>query len=126
MPPPNVVLDIGAASPYDDVMAPRIRLTTPTRLVLDALLHAGPGEPMWGYRLCEQTSLGSGTVYPILERLEAAGHVSARWETPRPADRPPRRFYELTGTGHQLAANARAPRTLTARPFRVQGSRGTA
>jgi PadR family transcriptional regulator PadR len=85
-------------------------MTTPVRLVLDALAHAGTDEMMWGYRLSEQTGLGSGTVYPILERLEAAGHVSARWETPRPADRPPRRFYELTGTGKQLAASVRAPR----------------
>ena len=78
----------------------------PTRLVLYALLHAPAEAPMWGYRLCEETGLGSGTVYPILERLEAAGHVRAYWEEPRPSDRPPRRFYELTGTGSQLAMAA--------------------
>lgn len=83
-------------------------MTTPVRLVLDALVHAGADRLVWGYRLCEQTGLGSGTVYPILERLEQAGHVSAWWETPRPADRPPRRFYELTGTGRELAAAARS------------------
>src|SRR5262245_61749905 len=89
---------------------PRIRLTTPVRLVLDALAQARLDEPVWGYRLCEITLLGSATVYPILERLEAAGHLRAHWEEPRPADRPPRRFYELTGTGRELAAEAlRAP-----------------
>jgi DNA-binding PadR family transcriptional regulator len=93
-------------------------MTTPVRLVLDALAHAGPGEPMWGYRLCEQTCLGSGTVYPILERLEAAEYVIAWAEAPRPADRPPRRFYELTSTGRQLAASARPAKALTARGAR--------
>lgn len=97
--------------------APRIRMTTPVRLVLDALAQTRPNELMWGYRLCELTGLGSGTVYPILERLESAGHVSARRETPRPADRPPRRFYELTGTGVELAATAR-----TRRPIRPIGA----
>jgi DNA-binding PadR family transcriptional regulator len=100
---------------YPDGMASsRIRMTTPVRLVLDALAHAGPDDPLWGYKLCEQTGLGSGTVYPIMERLESGGYVSARVETPRPADRPPRRFYELTGTGRELAASARKARTLRA------------
>jgi PadR family transcriptional regulator, regulatory protein PadR len=81
-------------------------MTTPIRLVLDALAHADPDDPLWGYKLTELTGLGSGTIYPILERLEAGMYVSARVETPRPGDRPPRRFYELTGTGRQLAATA--------------------
>lgn len=87
--------------------APRIRMTTPVRLVLAALANSGPDKPMWGYRLCDCTGLGSGTVYPILERLDAAGYVTSHRETPKPADRPPRRFYELTGTGCELAASAR-------------------
>jgi PadR family transcriptional regulator PadR len=82
-------------------------MTTPVRLVLDALAHAGPDDPLWGYKLTELTGLGSGTIYPIMERLERGGYVSAAVEAPRPADRPPRRFYELTGTGRELAASAR-------------------
>jgi PadR family transcriptional regulator len=101
----------------------RIRMTTPVRLVLDALAHAGPDEPMWGYKLTEQTGLGSGTIYPILERLESGKYVSARVETPRPADRPPRRLYELTGAGRELAASARSPRTRTAWTFRTATER---
>jgi PadR family transcriptional regulator PadR len=88
--------------------SPRIRLTTPVRMVLDALAHADPGSPLWGYKLAELTGLGSGTIYPIMERLESGKYVTARVETPKPADRPPRRFYELTGTGLQLAADSRA------------------
>ncbi len=122
------MLDIGSVGGriLIGMAPPRIRMTTTTRLVLDALLRAGPGEPMWGYRLCEQTGLGSGTVYPILERLETAGHVRAHWETPRPADRPPRRFYELTGTGRELASQALAARNAAAWPRRIAGAGGTA
>jgi PadR family transcriptional regulator, regulatory protein PadR len=83
-------------------------MTLQVRLVLDALAHAGQDEPMWGYRLCELTGLGSGTIYPIMERLETGKYVSAHVEKPRPADRPPRRFYELTGAGRELAASAQA------------------
>ena len=35
------------------------------------------------------------------------------WETPRPANRPPRRFYELTATGRQVAAQAPVTRRQT-------------
>ncbi|MFB9660096.1 PadR family transcriptional regulator [Glycomyces mayteni] len=90
-------------------MAPsRIRLTTTTRLVLDALLDADPGDPPWGYRLCEITGLGPGTVYPILERLETAGWVAGTWEHPKPDDRPARRTYTVTGTGRLAYAEAKA------------------
>jgi PadR family transcriptional regulator PadR len=75
-------------------------------MVLDAMAHAGPDAPLWGYKLTELTDLGSGTIYPIMERLERCGYVTATVETPRPADRPPRRFYELTGAGRELAASA--------------------
>lgn len=99
-------------------------MTTPVRLVLDAFAHAGVHDPLWGYKLCELTGLGSGTIYPILERLESGGYVSARVETPRPADRPPRRFYELTGTGRELATSARDARAR--RPWLVTGKPHTA
>jgi PadR family transcriptional regulator, regulatory protein PadR len=94
-------------------------MTTPVRLVLDALAHAEQDELVWGYRLCEQTGLGSGTVYPILERLTAAGYVTSSTETPRPADRPSRRFYELTSTGRQVAARVRPVKTPVARTAHV-------
>jgi len=85
-------------------------MTTPVRLVLDALAHTKADDPLWGYKLCELTGLGSGTIYPIMERLETGKYVEARMETPRPANRPPRRFYELTNTGRELAAQARTAR----------------
>jgi PadR family transcriptional regulator PadR len=101
-------------------------MTTPVRMVLDALAHAGPDEDMWGYKLCEVTGLGSGTIYPILERLEGGKYVRARMETPRPADRPPRRFYELTGAGRELAASAGASKAQRGWAWRASERPGTA
>lgn len=87
---------------------PHVRLTTTTIKVLDMLLAANPDDPPWGYRICEETGLGSGTVYPILERLEKANWIAGRWETGQPEDRPSRRFYSLTDTGSREYAAALA------------------
>ena len=89
-----------------------IRLTSATLALLDALVAATErNEPVWGFKICEQTGLGPGTVYPILDRLEKARWVSGLWETGQPADRPRRRLYEMTATGRaELAAG------LAARP----------
>lgn len=97
---------------------PKIRLTTPTRMVLDVLM-ATADDPPWGYKICDLSGLGSGTVYPILERLEQAGWIEGAWETGQPADRPRRRFYTLTGSGragyaaatHRTSRSRLRPRT---------------
>jgi PadR family transcriptional regulator PadR len=40
-----------------------------------------------------------GTLYPVLYRLEAAGYVNIRWETPQRGV--PRKYYRLTEAGRQ-------------------------
>ena len=50
-------------------MAPP-RMTLTTQLVLRALL-ANPGREMYGREIMQAASLATGTVYPILARLEA-------------------------------------------------------
>lgn len=87
---------------------PRIRLTMPTRAVLDLLLAADVDDPPWGYRICELAELGPGTVYPILERLEEAGWIFGKWENADPKDRPKRRTYTLTDAGGREYAAALA------------------
>jgi PadR family transcriptional regulator PadR len=84
-----------------------MRLTYPTALVLQALLDGHHH----GFDIMEATGLPSGTVYPILRRLDAEGCVRSRWEkegVARKEQRPPRRYYELTAGGRQLTAEARA------------------
>jgi PadR family transcriptional regulator, regulatory protein PadR len=100
-----VVLDKGVAVGYPLRMA-RLRLTQATLAVVGVLMAAGPDDQVWGLRLCEEANLGSGTVYPLLERLERAGIVTSFWEDPQPANRPRRRFYELTSSGRQEIAAA--------------------
>lgn len=82
-----------------------MRLTYPTTLVLQALLHGHHH----GFDIMDATGLPSGTVYPILRRLDAEGHVRSRWEKEglaRREQRPPRRYYELTAVGRQVAREA--------------------
>lgn len=96
-------------------MTTRVRLTKPTLAVLAVLMDAGPDDRVWGFRLCGKADLGSGTVYPLLERLEQAGWVTSFWEDPPPADRPKRRFYEMTSAGRKEAAAAIDARTSARR-----------
>jgi len=99
-------------------MAPRI--TTTVLKVVSAML-ADPAADRYGLDLMHDTGLASGTLYPVLVRLEAAGWLAARWEDVDPAaeGRPARRYYRLTPTG------AEAGRVELAR-LRQQLSRGVA
>jgi PadR family transcriptional regulator, regulatory protein PadR len=84
-----------------------VRLTYPTTLVLQALLQGHHH----GFDIMDATALPSGTVYPILRRLDAEGCVRSRWEKQgdaRKEQRPPRRYYELTSHGRQVATEAAA------------------
>ena len=77
-----------------------MRMTIPTQLVLRFLLE-DPAEERYGYEIGEAAGLPSGTVHPILARLEGAGWLASRWEdidTAR-AGRPARRYYRLTADG---------------------------
>jgi len=67
------------------------------------MARAGEG---WchGYDLCRQAGIKSGTLYPLLIRLEAQGHLEAQWQEPAERGRPPRHAYRLTAKGRQLAA----------------------
>jgi PadR family transcriptional regulator len=94
-------------------------------MVLDVLIAAGD-DPPWGYRICEDAGLGSGTVYPILERLEEAGWIEGTWETGQPANRPRRRFYSLTGAGRAEYSAALTRRQNRTRAWRLRPHGDTA
>ena len=76
------------------------RMTASVLKVMAALLTAA-GEERYGLQLMQATGLPSGTLYPILVRLEGAGWVESRWEEMDPAaeGRPARRYYRLTAEG---------------------------
>ena len=83
-----------------------IRNTSTTRAVLDSFLDVH-GQDLYGLDIMRQTGLASGTIYPILRRLEEQGWLSSRWEDidPEVEGRPARRLYRINADG---VAGARA------------------
>lgn len=71
-----------------------------TLRVLEAFLE-DPTLELSGADVQKRIGLASGTLYPILLRLESAGWFVSRWETVDPvvAGRPRRRLYRLTPNG---------------------------
>jgi DNA-binding PadR family transcriptional regulator len=70
--------------------------------------------------------LPSGTLYPMLARLQQEGLVDSEWEPQRhdAGGRPPRKYYQLTAEGARVArlelarapSSARRARHGTAQP----------
>lgn len=96
------------------------------------VLHAVARGTVYGFDICDETGLPSGTVYPALGKLEQAGFLRSSWEAARLAQRekrPPRRYYEITAAGQRVLAEAltrfhalepiAAPRTL--KPAKARG-----
>ncbi len=86
------------------------RMTLQTQLVLRAMLTE-PAAERYGLQLCAETGLPSGTIYPIVARLEHIGWVESRWEDPGEhitEGRPRRRYYRLTDDGAEHARVALA------------------
>lgn len=83
----------------------RLNLTYPTALVLQALASGSH----YGFDIMDATGLPSGTVYPILRRLDREGLLDSAWEkqaTAQKEQRPPRRYYEITRSGAEMLAQA--------------------
>ncbi|MFE3202229.1 PadR family transcriptional regulator [Embleya sp. NPDC059237] len=94
-----------------------IRLTQATIGVLNTLLDAEPEAPPWGFSICRDADLGSGTVYPILDRLLKVRWIESWEETTAHPGRPPRRYYALTNVGRQQARAAMDARASRRRAF---------
>jgi PadR family transcriptional regulator PadR len=98
-------------------------MTIPTQLVLEALL-TDPGRELYGLEIGAAAALRSGTVHPILARLESIGWLESRWEDidASAEGRPARRYYRLTAEGVPAgrAALARAYRPTPMRRLRPQ------
>lgn len=76
----------------------RPRALSPQALAVVSVL-ADSNEWHHGYDLMAQAGVKSGTLYPLLMRLEAQGMLQARWvDSPEPG-RPPRHVYQLTPAG---------------------------
>ena len=60
----------------------------------------------YGFEMMKRTDLPSGTVYPLLRRLEEQGLVDSAWEEADPSEegRPRRRYYRATPDGERALA----------------------
>lgn len=83
-----------------------VKMTEPTLRVITQLLNAN-GE-ISGSDILNMGGIFSGTLYPILRRLEGAGWIEGRWENidPTKERRPRRRFYRLTALGQSSGESA--------------------
>lgn len=77
-----------------------VRMSFQTMKVLECFLD-NPTDLLAGADVQKRSGLASGTLYPILLRLEAAGWFVSQWENvdPAAAGRPRRRLYRLTPSG---------------------------
>ncbi|HEY6691217.1 MAG TPA: helix-turn-helix transcriptional regulator [Solirubrobacteraceae bacterium] len=94
-----------------------VSLTPHTQAVLAALLRDAD-EPQYGLEIAKTAGLASGTLYPILARLERQRWVESEWEQidESTEGRRRRRYYRLTGEG---ARAARAELEATAERLRT-------
>jgi DNA-binding PadR family transcriptional regulator len=103
-------------------MEPLARLGGATIDVLTVLLDSR--EPRWGLELIKATARPSGTVYPLLDRLERAGWVESSWDNDVGRPGPRRRMYRLTPDGtvaaraalSKVSARRRSQRGWSAEP----------
>lgn len=74
---------------------------TPALLdVLSCLLE--DDKPLWGLEIVRRSGRPTGTVYPILDRLETEQLISSEWDDPvRRGAR--RRLYRFTQSGREWA-----------------------
>ncbi|MGH3870633.1 MAG: PadR family transcriptional regulator [Pseudonocardiaceae bacterium] len=79
-------------------MAGKPRVTDATLDVLEVLL--GPDDELYGFKIAKEIGRPTGSVFPILARLEQMGWVLSEWETSEQSARGSRRrFYRLNPDG---------------------------
>jgi PadR family transcriptional regulator len=83
------------------------RLSDPAAAILSLFVSA-PTREFYGIEIIQETSIASGTLYPILVRLEGSGMIEGRWEDidESSAGRPRRRYYCLSPGAMEPARDA--------------------
>jgi PadR family transcriptional regulator, regulatory protein PadR len=75
--------------------------------------------PVYGFELVRRTGFPSGSIYPMLARLERARWITSQRESDEDAwtaGHPPRRLYQLTAEGAVAAQVALADLTAQLQP----------
>jgi DNA-binding PadR family transcriptional regulator len=83
-----------------------IRARRPSQQTLAILSALAGADWLYGLELAEHTGLKSGSLYPILIRLDERGLLESRWIEPAAPGRPPRHAYRILPAGLQALADA--------------------
>lgn len=85
------------------------RLSHATLKVLRMFMN-NPTLGLSGSDISKQADIWSGTLYPLLARLEKAAWLVSEWEMVQPSavGRPRRRIYKITAVGQRAAYEALA------------------
>jgi len=76
---------------------------SPQTCALLAVMLRTPRAWHYGYEICKNTGLSSGTLYPLLMRLSDRGLLESHWQEPERPGKPPRHVYRLTSEGLAFA-----------------------
>jgi PadR family transcriptional regulator PadR len=95
----------------------QLELTPKMAAVIKVFLE-DPEQPRYGFELMRRTGQPSGTLYPILAKLEQAGWLIGGKEDidPHAEGRPPRRNYRIVGTAIAAARTQLAALSEQYRP----------
>jgi DNA-binding PadR family transcriptional regulator len=90
-------------------------MTPQTVAVLSVMVDEAE-QAHYGLAIARETGLKTGTLHPILARLQEAGWTTSAWEDPEDHEdqgRPRRRYHRLTEDGEQAARRAVAAANAT-------------
>ncbi|MEV5720601.1 helix-turn-helix transcriptional regulator [Amycolatopsis mediterranei] len=101
---------------------------TPQTIAVLRVLLEDPVAPRYGLDIARQAGLKTGTLHPILRRLQQAGLIESFWEDPADHEdqgRPRRRYYRFAGheatvTAYQAVTRADAATAGGASALRPQ------
>lgn len=84
------------------------RSRRPSQQTIDVLaaLAEKRGGWLYGLQIAAATDLKSGSLYPILIRLDERGLLESKWIEPEHPGRPARHAYRITGAGRAALAEA--------------------
>ncbi len=93
------------------------RITEQLVRVLDVFLDDPTGNH-YGFRIAKDAAIQTGTLYPIMARLEDAGWLTGRWQDEDNTRGPRKRLYTLTPEGLNrapavVASRAKIPQRRT-------------
>lgn len=95
-------------------MAGLIRRPSAQTLAVLSALSDARRQWRYGLELAGATGLKSGSLYPILARLDERGLVESKWLEPEKPGRPPRHVYRITAAGRAALSEAQQSQSRAA------------